>query len=66
MQHKSRKYLYDIQRAACLLREFTNGTTPHDDEGGTMLRSAVERLFEDIRSVKLVCRPTDGQLWSPR
>lgn len=56
MQLESRKYLYDIQRATCLLREFTIGTTPNADEGHAMLRSAVE----------FICRLGDARLWSPR
>ena len=48
MKLEARKYLYDIQRAACLLREFTGGKTFADYEGDAMLRSAVERQFEVI------------------
>ena len=48
MQHEARKYLYDIQRAAGLLTEFTSGKTFVDYAGDAMLRSAVERQFEII------------------
>ena len=48
MKLESKKYLYDIRRAAGLLGEFTNGKTFADYEGDTMLRSAVERQFEII------------------
>ena len=48
MRLESLKYLYDIQRAAGLLREFTRGKTFADYEGDAMLRSAVERQFEVI------------------
>ena len=48
MRLEARKYLYDIQRAAGLLREFTDGKTFADYESNAMLRSAVERQFEVI------------------
>lgn len=48
MKLETRKYLYDIQRAAGLVREFTDGKTLADYEADTMLRSAVERQFEVI------------------
>ena len=48
MKLEARKYLYDIQRAAGLVREFTDGKTFADYEGDAMLRSAVERQFEVI------------------
>ena len=48
MKLEARKYLYDIQRAAGLLREFTEGRTFADYESDAMLRSAVERQFEVI------------------
>ena len=48
MRLESLKYLYDIQRAAGLLREFTLGKTFVDYAGNAMLRSAVERQFEVI------------------
>ena len=48
MKLEARKYLYDVQRAANLLREFTDGKTFADYEGDAMLRSAVERQFEVI------------------
>ena len=48
MRLGSLKYLYDIQRAAVLLREFTRGKTFADYEGDAMLRSAEERQFEVI------------------
>ena len=48
MRLEARKYLYDIQRAAGLLREFTDGKTFADYESDAMLRSAVERQFEII------------------
>ena len=48
MRLETRKYLYDIQRAIELLREFTAGKTLPDYEGDAMLRAAVERQFEII------------------
>ncbi len=48
MRLEARKYLYDIRRAAGLLREFTHSKTLADYEGDAMLRSAVERQFEII------------------
>lgn len=48
MRLEARKYLYDIQRAAVLLRKFTDGKTFEDYQVDAMLRSAVERQFEVI------------------
>ena len=48
MRLEARKYLYDIQRSADLLREFTSGKTFADYAGDAMKRSAVERQFEII------------------
>ena len=48
MKLETLKYLYDIQCATDLLREFTSGKTFVNYEGDSMLRSAVERQFEII------------------
>ena len=48
MRLETRKYLYDIQSAVELLREFTTGKTLSDYEAEAMLRAAVEREFEII------------------
>lgn len=48
MRLEARKYLYDIQRAVLLLREFTASKTFVDYERDAMLRAAVERKFEII------------------
>ncbi len=48
MRLESKKYLFDMQRAAALLAEFTHGKTFADYESDVMLRSAVERQFEII------------------
>ena len=45
MRPEARKYLYDIQRAAGLLEEFTAGKSLADYERDPMLRAAVEREF---------------------
>ena len=48
MRLESRKYLYDIQRAIALLKQFTAGRTFADYERDAMLRAAVEREFEIV------------------
>ena len=48
MQIESKKYLFDIKQAACLLGEFTQGKSFADFQDDPMLRSAVERQFEII------------------
>ncbi|MCY4303724.1 MAG: DUF86 domain-containing protein [Aestuariivita sp.] len=48
MKLEERKYLYDIQSAVELLKEFTTGKTLPDYEADAMLRAAVEREFEII------------------
>ena len=48
MRLETSKCLYDMRRAAALLREFTGGKTFADYQGDAMLRSAVERQFEII------------------
>ena len=48
MRLETRKYLYDMQHAAALLRDFTSNKTFADYERDAMLRAAVEREFEVI------------------
>ena len=48
MRLETAKYLYDIQRACVLLREFTAGKTLAEYENDAMLSAAVERQFEII------------------
>ncbi len=48
MRLEIKKYLYDIQYAIGLLREFTGDKKFADYERNTMMRSAVERQFEII------------------
>jgi len=43
-----RKYLFDINEACELLRQFTAGKTFSDYSADPMLRSAVERQFEIV------------------
>ena len=64
MKLEARKYLYDIQSAAGLLREFTDGKTLADYEGDAMLRSAVERQFEVIGEAMAQLARTDETLAS--
>jgi uncharacterized protein with HEPN domain len=49
MRLEAQKYLFDIQRAAALLAEFTAGKAFADYAQNPMLRAAVEREFEVIR-----------------
>src|SRR5438445_135303 len=48
MRLEAQKYLFDIQRAAALLKEFTAGKTFDDYARDPMTRAAVEREFEVI------------------
>jgi predicted nucleotidyltransferase len=48
MRLEVKKYLYDIERAAALLTEFTAGRTFDDYTRDAMLRAASEREFEII------------------
>ena len=49
MRLEARKYLYDIQRAAALLTEFTVGKTFADYARDAMLRAAVEAVNPSVR-----------------
>lgn len=65
MQREAKKYLYDIQQAARLIREFTDGKTFADYQSNAMMRAAVEREFEIIgeamtRLAKLAPEITSG------
>ena len=62
MKLEAQKYLYDIQRAAGLLREFTDGKMFADYEGDALLRSAVERQFEVIGEAMAQLARTDEPL----
>ena len=48
MRTESKTYLFDIQRAARLIGEFSGGKTFADYERDAMLRAAVEREFTII------------------
>jgi uncharacterized protein with HEPN domain len=48
MRLECKKYLFDIERAAGLVRDFTQGKTFAEFGSDLMLRSAVERQFEII------------------
>lgn len=48
MQREARKYLYDIQEAAALIAEFTDGRDFQAYLADRMLRAAVEREFVTI------------------
>ena len=48
MGTEAKKYLFDIARAAELVRTFTRGRTFEEFESDPMLRSAVERQFEIV------------------
>ena len=48
MRLESKKYLFDIDRAAGLIEDFTDSATLIDYEINDMMRSAVERQFEVI------------------
>ena len=61
MRLETRKYLYDMQHAAALLREFTSNKTFADYERDAMLRAAVEREFEVIgEAMKQLARVDEG------
>lgn len=45
MPLETKKYMYDVQRAANLLKDFTAGKTFDDYIQDAMLRAAVEREF---------------------
>ena len=48
MQREAKKYLWDIQYAIGLIREFTDGKTFADYQSNAMMCAAVEREFEII------------------
>ncbi|HKI86877.1 MAG TPA: HepT-like ribonuclease domain-containing protein [Thermoanaerobaculia bacterium] len=48
MRLEAKKYLFDIQRALQLLRQFSAGGTYEQYTADALLRSAVERQFEVI------------------
>jgi uncharacterized protein with HEPN domain len=48
MRLEAKKYLFDIQRAAALIAEFTSGLSLEDYQSRPMVRAAVEREFEIV------------------
>jgi len=48
MQLEAKKFLYDIQQAVQLLKDFATNKTFDDYAEDAMLRSAIERQFEII------------------
>ena len=48
MQLETKKYLYDIQKAAKLIKQFSYGKTFTDYQADPLLRSGIERQFEII------------------
>ena len=65
MRLESKKYLYDVQSAAALIRQFTSEKSLFDFESDAMLRSAVERQFFDAAREALMNYTRDGgQAWA--
>jgi uncharacterized protein with HEPN domain len=48
MRLEAKKYLFDIQRAAALIAEFTSGLSLEEYQSRSMVRAAVEREFEIV------------------
>ena len=48
MRLEAKKYVFDIQRAAALIAEFTSGLSLEEYQSRPMVRAAVEREFEII------------------
>ena len=48
MRLEAKKYVFDIQRAATLIAEFTSGLSLEEYQRQPMVRAAVEREFEII------------------
>ena len=48
MRLEAKKYVFDIQRAAALIAEFTSGLSLEEYQRRPMVRAAVEREFEII------------------
>ena len=61
MRIESKKYLYDIARAAALAMEFIAGKSFADYKSGTMLRSAVERQLEIVGEALAQLARTDPE-----
>ncbi len=48
MRLEAKKYLFDVQRAAALIAEFTSGLSLEEYRNRPMVRAAVEREFEIV------------------
>ncbi|MDE2800283.1 MAG: DUF86 domain-containing protein [Gemmatimonadota bacterium] len=64
MRLEIKKYLYDIQYAIGLLKEFTGDKKFADYERNTMMRSAAERQFEIIGEAMAQLAKLDSALAS--
>jgi uncharacterized protein with HEPN domain len=64
MRLEAKKYLFDIQRAARLLTDFTADKRFDDYQTDAMLRAAVERQFEIIGEALAQLSKVDAQLVS--
>ncbi len=62
MRLEARKYLFDIERAAGLVAEFTAGREFADYGRDAMLRAAVERQFEIIGEALAQLARVDAKL----
>jgi uncharacterized protein with HEPN domain len=62
MKLEARKYLYDIQEAAGLVCQFTNGKEFADYQADPMLRLAVERAFTIIGEALIQLSRVDSTL----
>lgn len=62
MQLEARKYLFDIKKAAGLIKEFTAGKQFADYTCEAMLRAAVEREFEIVGEALSQLAKLDGEL----
>lgn len=62
MRLEAKKYLYDIQHAAMLVAQFTDGKEFGDYQQDPMLRLAVERAFAIIGEAMAQLARLDGDL----
>lgn len=64
MQHDSKKYLFDIQRAASIVLEFTAGKTLADYDSNLMLRLSIERAFSIVGEALVQLAHADSSIAS--
>ena len=60
MRVESKKFLWDMQRAARRVQDFTRGRTREEFSADDLLRSAVERQFEIVGEALTVLRKQDA------